>query len=152
MASRRIGIIMHGITGRMGYNQHLVRSIVAIRDQGGVLLSNGDRAMPDPILVGRNMEKVPRCGTSWHQASRERYRVRPRQSRGHDLLRRRLNPDARRSADTSDRGREAHLLREAALETLEESLSLARLARARGVKSGVVQDKLYLPVSARFAC
>ena len=58
MASRRIGIIMHGITGRMGYNQHLVRSIVAIRDQGGVLLSNGDRAMPDPILVGRNVEKV----------------------------------------------------------------------------------------------
>ena len=58
MSSRRIGIIMHGITGRMGYNQHLVRSIVAIRDQGGVTLSNGDRAMPDPILVGRNLEKV----------------------------------------------------------------------------------------------
>jgi predicted dehydrogenase len=49
---------MHGITGRMGYNQHLVRSIVAIRDQGGVALANGDRAMPDPILVGRNLEKV----------------------------------------------------------------------------------------------
>ena len=62
MASRRIGIIMHGITGRMGYNQHLVRSIVAIRDQGGVSLSNGDRAMPDPILVGRNMEKVSHAG------------------------------------------------------------------------------------------
>ena len=58
MSNRRIGIIMHGITGRMGYNQHLVRSIVAIRDQGGVTLSNGDRAMPDPILVGRNLEKV----------------------------------------------------------------------------------------------
>ena len=58
MSSRRIGIIMHGITGRMGYNQHLVRSIVAIRDQGGVTLANGDRVMPDPILVGRNLEKV----------------------------------------------------------------------------------------------
>ena len=58
MANRRIGIIMHGITGRMGYNQHLVRSIVAIRDQGGVTLSNGDRVMPDPILVGRNLAKV----------------------------------------------------------------------------------------------
>ena len=49
---------MHGITGRMGYNQHLVRSILAIQEQGGVTLSNGDRAMPDPILVGRNLEKV----------------------------------------------------------------------------------------------
>ena len=64
LSSRRIGIIMHGITGRMGYNQHLVRSIVAIRDQGGVTLSNGDRAMPDPILVGRNLEKV----SAWRSA------------------------------------------------------------------------------------
>ncbi len=58
MAERRIGIIMHGITGRMGLNQHLVRSIVAIRAQGGVALSNGDRLMPDPVLVGRNADKV----------------------------------------------------------------------------------------------
>ena len=58
MATQRLGIIMNGVTGRMGLNQHLVRSIVAIRKQGGVLLSNGDRVMPDPILVGRNAEKV----------------------------------------------------------------------------------------------
>src|SRR6185503_2368457 len=49
---------MSGVTGRMGTNQHLVRSILAIRNDGGVLLSNGDRVMPDPILVGRNAEKV----------------------------------------------------------------------------------------------
>ena len=49
---------MHGVTGRMGLNQHLIRSIVAIRAQGGVALSNGDRVMPDPILVGRNAEKI----------------------------------------------------------------------------------------------
>ena len=58
MATQRLGIIMHGITGRMGYNQHLVRSICAIRDQGGVALANGDRVMPDPVLIGRNAEKV----------------------------------------------------------------------------------------------
>ena len=58
MATRRLGIVMYGITGRMGLNQHLVRSIVAIRQQGGVLLPNGDRVMPDPILVGRNAEKI----------------------------------------------------------------------------------------------
>jgi hypothetical protein len=49
---------MYGVTGRMGINQHLVRSIVAIRQQGGVALPNGDRVMPDPIPVGRNAEKV----------------------------------------------------------------------------------------------
>ena len=58
MAVRRLGLIMHGITGRMGLNQHLVRSIAAIRQQGGVLLPDNDRVMPDPILVGRNAEKV----------------------------------------------------------------------------------------------
>ncbi len=50
MATQRLGIIMHGVTGRMGMNQHLIRSICAIRAQGGVTLSNGDKVMPDPIL------------------------------------------------------------------------------------------------------
>src|SRR5213596_363544 len=58
MAQQRLGIIMNGVTGRMGMNQHLIRSIVAIRQQGGVALLNGDRVMPDPILVGRNAEKI----------------------------------------------------------------------------------------------
>src|SRR5439155_24371519 len=58
MGVRRLGIVMNGVTGRMGTNQPLVRSIVAIRTQGGVTLSNGDRVMPDPILVGRNDAKL----------------------------------------------------------------------------------------------
>src|SRR5213075_2776708 len=58
MPTQRLGIIMHGVTGRMGMNQHLIRSIVAIRKQGGVLLANGDRVMPDPILIGRSAEKI----------------------------------------------------------------------------------------------
>src|SRR6201985_334617 len=60
MATKRLGVIMNGVTGRMGLNQHLIRSIVAIRDSGGVQLSNGDRMMPDPILVGRDADKVER--------------------------------------------------------------------------------------------
>lgn len=55
---KRIGIIMHGVTGRMGLNQHLIRSIVALRAEGGVLLSNGERVMPDPVLVGRNAARL----------------------------------------------------------------------------------------------
>ena len=58
MATRPIGIIMNGVTGRMGFNQHLVRSVVAIRKQGGVALPNGDLLYPDPILVGRNEGKL----------------------------------------------------------------------------------------------
>src|SRR4029450_6087579 len=53
MAQKTIGVIMNGVSGRMGYRQHLVRSILAIREQGGVLLSNGDRVQVEPILAGR---------------------------------------------------------------------------------------------------
>ena len=58
MAQRRIGIIMNGVTGRMGMNQHLIRSIAAIRGEDGLVLANGDRLMPDPIIVGRNRDKL----------------------------------------------------------------------------------------------
>src|SRR3954452_5432289 len=60
MAVTRLGIIMHGITGRMGYNQHLVRSILAIREQGGLALQNGDILKLDPILVGPAADKLRR--------------------------------------------------------------------------------------------
>ena len=58
MSERRLGIIMNGVTGRMGTNQHLIRSVSAIRAQGGVPLKDGSRVMPDPILVGRNPAKL----------------------------------------------------------------------------------------------
>ena len=58
MSEIRLGVIMNGVTGRMGTNQHLIRSILAIRRQGGVVLSNNDRVMPDPLLVGQNSEKL----------------------------------------------------------------------------------------------
>nr|MCU0794183.1 gfo/Idh/MocA family oxidoreductase [Opitutaceae bacterium] len=58
MKEHTLGIIMNGVTGRMGTNQHLIRSILAIRKQGGVRLANGDVIMPDPILVGRNLDKL----------------------------------------------------------------------------------------------
>src|SRR2546429_9599217 len=58
MTTRPIGIVMNGVTGRMGLNQRLMRSIVAIRQQGGVRLADGGRVVPDPILVGRNEAKL----------------------------------------------------------------------------------------------
>lgn len=64
MNEKRIGIIMNGVTGRMGLNQHLVRSILAIRNQGGVVLQGGSRLVPDPILVGRNAAKLEQIARS----------------------------------------------------------------------------------------
>ena len=58
MATRRLGIIMHGATSRIGTTQHLLNSLVPIRQEGGLPLANGDRLMPDPILVGRTPEKL----------------------------------------------------------------------------------------------
>src|SRR5436190_22371622 len=58
MTKRPIGIILNGVTGRMGTNQHYVRSILAIMQQGGVRLENGDALMPEPILIGRNASKL----------------------------------------------------------------------------------------------
>ena len=56
--AQSIGIIMNGVSGRMGYRQHLVRSILAIREQGGVELSDGTRVQVEPILVGRSEQKL----------------------------------------------------------------------------------------------
>jgi hypothetical protein len=65
MTTQRLGVIMNGVTGRMGLNQHLIRSILAIRDQGGVVLGNGDRVMPDPATPCSSMPQPPRRGHSF---------------------------------------------------------------------------------------
>ncbi|MGW8649439.1 Gfo/Idh/MocA family oxidoreductase, partial [Nocardia salmonicida] len=55
---RTLRIAMNGVTGRMGYRQHLMRSILPIRDGGGLLLADGTRVQVEPILVGRNAAKL----------------------------------------------------------------------------------------------
>jgi predicted dehydrogenase len=146
MAVRRLGMIMHGVTGRMGLNQHLIRSIVAIRAEGGVALANGDRLMPDPILVGRNLGKVEALA---REHGLERW--------GDDLDAALANPDdvlffdagtTLMRADLLGRAIDAgkHVYSEKPVsETLEVAVALARKAKAAGVKHGVVQDKLFLP-------
>jgi predicted dehydrogenase len=62
---RKIGIIMNGVTGRMGANQHLGRSIAAIRKQGGIQLSDQATALPDPVLLGRNESKLQARASQW---------------------------------------------------------------------------------------
>ncbi|HWO68616.1 MAG TPA: gfo/Idh/MocA family oxidoreductase, partial [Umezawaea sp.] len=58
MATRTLGVVMNGVTGRMGYRQHLVRSVLAIGEQGGVELSDGSRVLLEPVLVGRDAAKL----------------------------------------------------------------------------------------------
>ncbi len=146
MAIIPIGIIMNGVTGRMGTNQHLVRSIVAIRQAGGVPLANGDVLMPDPILVGRNEQKVRTLAETYGIA---RWSV--------DLDACLANPADVIYFDAQTTQRRADSLRAAiaagkhvycekpSAATLDDAIDLARRAKAAGVKNGVVQDKLFLP-------
>jgi predicted dehydrogenase len=146
MSTQRLGIIMHGVTGRMGYNQHLVRSICAIRDQGGVMLANGDRVMPDPIVVGRNAEKIAEVAGR-HGIDRTTTDLDAALAAREDTIFFDAGSTQMRAGLLSraiEAGKHVYCEKPIA-ETLEEALEVARLARRRGVKSGVVHDKLYLP-------
>ena len=60
MTRKTIHVALNGVTGRMGYRQHLVRSLLAIREQGGIRLEDGTDLYPEPILVGRNERRLRR--------------------------------------------------------------------------------------------
>jgi predicted dehydrogenase len=146
MAVQRLGIIMHGVTGRMGYNQHLVRSIAAIRAAGGVILPNGDRAMPDPILVGRNADKLDEIAKlhdiARHTTDLDAALANPQDTIFFDSGSTQMRVDLLTRAIAAGK----HIYCEKPIsETLDEALRVARLAKARGIKHGVVQDKLFLP-------
>jgi predicted dehydrogenase len=147
-----IGIVMNGVTGRMGYRQHLVRSILAIREQGGVVLADGSRRQVEPILVGRNPERLAAIAERHHI---RRWTV--------DLDGALAEPDAAVYADfvvTSARtdaikravesGKSVYTEKPLASSTLQ-AVELADLARSAGIKTGVVHDKLYLPGVRRLA-
>lgn len=142
-----IGIVMNGVTGRMGTNQHLIRSILALREEGGVELSDGERVMPDPLLVGRNERKLRRL------------------SEEHDVDRWTVDPDLESCLDGDDAiyfdsqvtprrsdallkaieaGKHVYCEKPLALD-LDSALEIARTAERHGVKHGIVQDKLWLP-------
>jgi predicted dehydrogenase len=145
MADRKIGIIMNGVTGRMGTAQHLVRSILAIRKEGGVRLATGERVMPDPILVGRNERKLKELADA-HGV--ERYTTdEARALGGPDEIYFDAQTTGRRCEAVSramEAGKQIYCEKPIAT-TLRDALALAKLARAKGVKNGVVQDKLFLP-------
>jgi predicted dehydrogenase len=146
MARKSIGIIMNGASGRMGYRQHLVRSVLAIREQGGVLLSNGDRVQVEPILVGRReaalAELARKHGIADYTTDLDAALADPRWEIYGDFLVTKARAAAIRKAIAAGK---AIYTEKPTAESLEEALELAVLARAAGVKNGVVHDKLYLP-------
>jgi predicted dehydrogenase len=146
MSTQRLGIVMHGVTGRMGMNQHLVRSIVAIRNQGGVLLGNGTRIIPDPVLIGRDATRIEalakahgieRFGTNLEAALANRA-DRVFFDAGTTQMRPALLAQALRAGK--------HVYCEKPIATnLNDAVEVCRLAQASGLKHGAVQDKLFLP-------
>lgn len=141
-----IGIIMNGVSGRMGYRQHLLRSILAIREQGGVLLSDGRRVQVVPLLVGRNEEKLAelarRHDISDYTTDLDAALADDRWQIYSDFLVTKARSAAIRKAIAAGK---AIYTEKPTAESFEEALELARLAEAAGIKNGVVHDKLYLP-------
>ena len=146
MAQKRIGIIMHGVTGRMGMNQHLVRSILEIRKQGGVALKDGTRLVPDPILIGRNAEKIAALAKA-HGIDRWSTDVDEALKNQDDTVffdagTTQMRPSLLAKAIRAGK----HVYCEKPIATnLNEAVEIARLAQASGIKHGAVQDKLFLP-------
>jgi predicted dehydrogenase len=146
MARKVITVALNGVTGRMGYRQHLVRSLLAIREQGGVQLEDGSALYPEPILVGRNPERL-RAVAGRHGLERWTTSL-------DEVL---ADPEVDIYFDTQvTSAREASLLK--AIEagkhvytekpvaaSLDGALRLARAAKAAGITHGVVHDKLFLP-------
>ena len=145
-ATREIGIIMNGVSGRMGYRQHLVRSILAIRDQGGIELSDGSKVTVKPMLVGRNEQKLAEIaaehGITDYTSDLDVALADPQWEIYADFLVTKARAAAIRKAIAAGK---AIYTEKPTAESLEEALELARLAKDAGVKTGVVHDKLYLP-------
>ncbi|WP_329500035.1 Gfo/Idh/MocA family oxidoreductase [Kitasatospora herbaricolor] len=146
MAIRPIGIIMNGVTGRMGYRQHLVRSILAIREQGGLALPDGTVVRPEPVLVGRNADRLraiaERHGIEQWTTDLDKALADPANEIYFDAQLTQVREPAIRAAIAAGK----HIYTEKpTAESVDAALELSRLARAAGVRNGVVQDKLFLP-------
>ena len=146
ITTHRVGIIMNGVTGRMGTNQHLLRSIMAIRKQGGVKLSDNERIMPDPLLVGRNPAKLERLikmtGLQDWSTDVEAALSDPKYTVYFDAQTTNRRVEWVRKAIAA--GKHVYCEKPTATST-EEAYELYRLAKKAGLKNGVVQDKLWLP-------
>ena len=145
MTVRTIGVVMDGATGRLGTTQHL-RALLEMRREGGLPLKNGDRLMPEPLLLGRDAGKLAALaeksgGLKW-SIDRDACLADPTTQIYFDASATGGRPERARAASAA--GKHVYLEKPIA-ENLEDALSMARAADRAGKKGGVVQDKLFLP-------
>ena len=146
MPRKTVTVALNGVTGRMGYRQHLVRSLLAIRDQGGVMLPDGTRVCPEPILVGRSEGKLAEIAqrhgiTRWSTSLDEVLG-----DQDVDVYFDSQVTSAREPSLAKAIAAGKHVYTEKPVAgSLDGALSLARAAREAGITNGVVQDKLFLP-------
>jgi predicted dehydrogenase len=143
---RSLGIIMNGVTGRMGTNQHLMRSIVPIIKQGGIAINSDEFVVPDPILIGRNSEKLKQVAqqsgiNKWSTdldtvLQDDYYRI------YFDAQRTGLREDIIKKAVLA--GKHIYCEKPLAVDT-KSAMDLYKICEEAGVKHGIVQDKLWLP-------
>jgi len=146
METRKIGIIMNGVTGRMGTNQHLVRSICAIRDQGGVSVADGPNIMPEPILVGRNEAKIRKLAEENEIAAYSTNLDECLANDKYEIYFDSLTTDLRVPGVRKAIAAGKHIYCEKPIASdLEAAMTLWNEVKAAGLKNGVVQDKLWLP-------
>ena len=145
MSVRSIGIVIDGATGRLGTTQHL-KSLLAIRGEGGLLLKDGGRLVPEPVLLGRNPEKVAALAKASGGLKWSTDRDACLADTAIDIY-----FDAAPTGGRTERltaaiaaGKAVYTEKPAA-ETLEQAVALARQAKQAGIKNGMVQDKLFLP-------
>ena len=148
MADRRIGVIINGATGRMGTTQHMA-NLLAIAKEGGLKLANGDRLVPDLMLVGRDAKRISALAAA-HGNLRWTTKLEDAFAGPHEVF-----MDCAATGDRPKRvrqaiaaGRHIHIEKPTA-PTVDEAMELARLAHRAGLKHGVIQDKLFLPGYAK---
>ena len=146
MKTHKIGIIMNGVTGRMGTNQHLIRSLSAIINEGGIKVNEHDIILPELVLVGRNENKLKKLS--------ERVNVKKWTTNLEGVL---ADDQYQIYFDAQTTGRRAEAIKKAVAAgkhvycekpiatSTEIALELYRECEKAGVKHGVVQDKLWLP-------
>ena len=146
MKEHKIGIIMNGVTGRMGTNQHLLRSIAEIIKQGGVKVNAGETIMPDPVLVGRDENKLQKLcavsGVKKMSTDLDHVLADPHNIIYFDSQTTGRRADAITKAVKA--GKHIYCEKPIAVDT-KQAMELYELCKNAGVKNGVVQDKLWLP-------
>jgi predicted dehydrogenase len=146
MAQRTIRVIMNGVTGRMGYRQHLVRSVLAIRADGGLALPDGDRVTVEPILVGRNADKLAALAAEHDVADFTTNLDEALSDASASVYFDAQVTSERKKSILKAIGTGKHIYTEKPIaESVEEGVELVKAAQDGGVINGVVHDKLYLP-------